>query len=104
MSLAMLKSLKVKTKTAIPTGTYPVKMLFSPKHDMVIPHIMDVPAYDAIEMHWGNEAKDTDGCPLTGVYNKANKDFIGHSVDTYKNFMAKLLPIIQKEEVFITIE
>lgn len=39
---------------AIPPGTYPVKRLFSPKHNRVVPHVMNVPGFEDIEIHWGN--------------------------------------------------
>lgn len=59
-------ALKVEDKTAIPCGTYPVVMAFSPKHNMNVPHIQNVPCFQEIEMHVGNTAADTDGCVLLG--------------------------------------
>ncbi len=51
------------TALMIPTGTYPVKMLWSPRFERNTPHL-DVPGRTEIEMHGGNVATDSDGCIL----------------------------------------
>lgn len=87
-------------RIAIPCGTYPVKMLFSNKFSRVVPHIMNVPGFDAIEIHIGNFPKDTDGCTLVGAV--AGNDFISDSKATFENIV---LPLITKacEEGDVTI-
>lgn len=66
MSLAQIASIKIKTQTAIPTGTYNVVKFFSPKHNENLPLLENVPGFAGIEIHVGNFAKDTDGCLLPG--------------------------------------
>lgn len=68
---------KVYGETAIPYGSYEVKMTYSPKfskkatykmfiHDGLMPEICDVPEFTGIRIHGGNTSKDTLGCILVG--------------------------------------
>lgn len=56
----------------IPEGTYPFKLIASPKfteyykYPFVVPVLQDVPGHSAEEIHIGNTAKDTLGCTLVG--------------------------------------
>ena len=68
-----------------PAGTYEVKIFFSPKFNRKMPHVMDVPGFEAVEMHWGNYPKDTTACSLLGVY-KGFPDYIAQSRDTFDKF------------------
>lgn len=56
--------LKVYGETAIPTGTYNVKVTMSGRFKRLMPLIMDVPMFRGIRIHGGNNSKDTHGCPL----------------------------------------
>lgn len=38
----------------------------SPHFGVVTPHILDVPGFSNIEIHWGNFARDTEGCTVVG--------------------------------------
>jgi hypothetical protein len=51
------------TALMVPAGTYPLKMLWSPRFERITPHL-DVPGRSEIEMHGGNVATDSDGCIL----------------------------------------
>lgn len=51
---------------AIPVGCYAVTLRFSPKHNRNVPHVEDVPDFEAIEIHIGNYPHDTEGCLLVG--------------------------------------
>jgi hypothetical protein len=74
---------------AIPAGTYPLTVRFSDKFHRLMPHVENVPGFDAIEIHWGNFPKDTEGCTLVGSIHE--NDFVGHSVAEF----AKLFVLIQ---------
>lgn len=102
MQLSEIEKLKVQNETAIPTGSYEVAINYSNRFKKLMPILLNVPGYAGVRIHWGNYAKDTDGCILLGT--TKDKDFIGHSVDAFKAFMVKLTEALKTEKVFITIK
>ena len=58
---------KVKGKTAIPKGTYKVKIAWSNKHGRMVPWLQNVPHFDGIQIHTGNVPKHSAGCILVGI-------------------------------------
>jgi hypothetical protein len=58
---------KQKGATAIPIGTYAVRLYDSPKHGPDTLELVDVPGFQHIQIHSGNDASDTDGCLLFGL-------------------------------------
>lgn len=101
MPLAEIEKIKVHGQTAIPTGRYKVTKYFSPKHQMEMPLVNDVPGFEGVEIHVGNNPSDTDGCLLLG--NTIAPNFVGDSkiavADFYKLFFQA---INNNEEVWIT--
>jgi hypothetical protein len=59
------------TKKMIPTGTYKIVLVWSNKFHRVLPELVNVPSRMAIRIHRGNSAKDTQGCILVGINDKA---------------------------------
>ncbi|RMG16115.1 MAG: hypothetical protein D6730_25525 [Bacteroidetes bacterium] len=91
---------KVKAETRIPAGTYAIqlrteggfhqrylKKFKSPFHKGML-HIQDVPGFEFILIHSGNDDDDTEGCLLVGNQAKGNvgraKGKIMDSVNAYK--------------------
>lgn len=112
MPLKELLKIKVKGKTAIPTGTYRIDMntvspRFSKKQvykfcNGKLPRLVNVLAYDGVLMHIGNKPEDTDGCLLVGQ-NKVKGQVINSTV-TFINLYDRLRCVKPKEEIWITIE
>lgn len=97
------KSVKIKKETAIPAGRYRVKNTFSPKYRRVMPQIMDVPMFQGIRIHGGNDKQDTEGCLLLGMHR--GRDHI----DTCRPALEHVYTLItaaeaMDREVWITIE
>ena len=58
---------KIKGKSAIPEGRYPVVITYSPKFKQWLPLLVNVPMFSGIRIHAGNDAvNDTQGCILVG--------------------------------------
>ena len=58
---------KERGRTAIPTGTYRVRLYDSPKHGPNTPELINVPWFNHIQIHSGFNADDSAGCVLMGL-------------------------------------
>lgn len=92
---------KIAGQTAIPAGHYEVDIDFSNHFQKLMPHILNVPMFEGIRIHWGNTSKDTEGCILLGK--TVGKDFVGHSVEEFNNFFTRLSEGLLTEKCFIDI-
>lgn len=66
MSPASIRKLKLKSGTAIPTGTYLVLITKSPKFGKWLPLLDGVPGFEGVRIHAGNFVSDTTACILVG--------------------------------------
>lgn len=102
MSESAIKNIKIKSVTAIPTGTYKVRMdIVSPKYSSSswyrrvcngakVPRLENVPGYSGVLIHTGNTAKDTDGCILVG------KNTAKGMVTQSRDYFTKLYDLMYK--------
>lgn len=113
------RNVKVRGETAIPTGTYRITLRdFGGKHQKYLAHygsqfhkgmlwLRDVPNFQYILIHVGNDDDDTEGCILLGenaIGNKVRDGFVESSRSAYE----RVYPIIRdallaEEEVSITV-
>lgn len=110
MPLKSIQLGKVYGKTAIPTGTYIVKLTYSPKfasrawgkkYGGLVPEIMDVPAFSGIRIHPLNSAEDSLGC--IGVGKNDRKGRISKATQYYYDLMDKYLMPAHKRGDMMTI-
>lgn len=107
--------IKVAGRTAIPMGRYLVSLTsyspkFGPKEPYkslsngCVPLICDVPAFSGVRIHIGNDASQTDGCPLVGENKAVGK--VLNSTATYKRLWTEHLGPCRKrnEKCYITID
>lgn len=59
---------KVWGATAIPAGTYELKLEWSRKFGRLMLFLQDVPNFTGVQIHWGNDERDTHGCILVGKH------------------------------------
>lgn len=102
MPLEQIQKIKVKDKTAIPTGMYYIDMkTVSPKYsnysrypwakpyNAKIPRLQNVPGYLGVLIHPGNTADHTSGCILVGQNKEVGK--VLNSQITWKKLMERLV-------------
>ena len=58
---------KIDKRTAIPRGLYRLTTSYSNRFKKVMPMIKDVPCFEGVRIHGGNDQYDTEGCPLLGT-------------------------------------
>lgn len=66
MSATEIQRIKVAAETAIPTGTYAMRVTMSPKFKRELVEIVNVPGFSGIRVHRGNTAEDSAGCVIVG--------------------------------------
>ena len=101
---------KIFGETAIPAGTYGVIVDHSNRftmlegHDVNLPLLLNVPGFGGVRIHWGNDAKATEGCLLVGVYDKTHADWISNSRIAFANIFPKIqAAYAAKQTILITI-
>ena len=95
---------KIYGATAIPTGTYKIVLVDSPKFGPDTPSLELVPGFDFIRIHAGTDEDDTVGCILVG--DKLAEDFTLRDSRIARDRLRKLIKaaIGRKEEVSIEVK
>jgi hypothetical protein len=88
------KSLKVYAKTAIPYGTYEIKVTYSPKFKRMLTEILNVPDFLGIRVHNGASHTGSAGCPLVS-YKNDDGDGTKNRIVNEKDAMNDLCDLIQ---------
>ena len=109
-SLQQIAAKKVKSKTAIPTGTYKVTInVVSPKFSQVayykkfcngrLPRLLQVPGFEGILIHKGTTERSSAGCLIVG-YNTVK----GRVTDSQRAFeqLYALIKAATSTEITIT--
>lgn len=102
---------KVPGETSIPAGIYEIRLRteggMHQKYARRFPwHVgmlwlQDVPGFEWIYIHIGNDDDDTDGCILVGE--TRGPDWIGESVKAYTRLYQHIVPYFDTEPVQIEI-
>ena len=109
------REVKVYGETRIPEGTYPIKYRteggYFAKYKKRFPnlhndergvlHIDDVPNFEYILIHCGNDTSHTHGCVLVGdviSQNISKEPFLGQSSNCYKRIYPKISNILESQK------
>lgn len=97
-----VRPVKIKGLTAIPAGRYRVIINYSQRFKRRLPLLLNVPQFEGVCLHSGNDAGDTGGCILVG--RTKGKDFVGESRRALDQLFARLSAALATEEVYINIK
>lgn len=84
-----VREIKYAGITAIPAGTYKVIVTWSPRFKRQLPLLIDVPGFDGVRIHPGNDHTDTEGCILVGT--KIEGERILESRKAFDKLYAKIV-------------
>lgn len=113
MPIDKIQGIKVKSETAIPTGTYEIQMTYSPrfsgrawgrKYNGKVPEILNVKGFTGVRIHPMNSAMDSSGC--IGIGKNNIKGRITNSTSYYYKLLdTYILPAIKRgEKIILTIK
>lgn len=102
MTTAEILKRKVKGKTAIPRGTYEVRLTMSPRFKRVMPLLMNVKGFEGVRIHSGNTPEDTEGCILVGL-NKVKGQLVDSRSTFDRLYQAMAAEVQRGKKVFIEI-
>lgn len=95
---------KIYGKTAIPEGTYEVKLTYSPRFKKILPEILNVPNFSGIRIHSLNKAEESEGCIGVGEWNGKDTNWISNSRKAFNKLFAILQEASDRgEKITITI-
>jgi len=88
---------KIYGKTAIPGGAYKVVITHSNRFKKDLPLLLNVPNYEGVRIHTGNDDNNTEGCILVGTAGK-QADWISGSVVAMNALQPKIAAALARKE------
>lgn len=85
--------------TAIPPGTYEIRMTHSTRFNRIMPELLNVVGYTGIRIHPGNVPDDTSGCLLTG--RRHGTDTVSESISAYEALFPKIELALKEGPLYI---
>jgi hypothetical protein len=93
-----IRTNKVYGETAIPAGSYPVEINYSPTFKKQLPLLRNVPKFDGIRIHPGNTPANTLGCILVGRGWQPGAETITASRLAFTPLMTKIADALKRGE------
>jgi hypothetical protein len=93
-----IRTNKVYGETAIPAGSYPVIVNYSPRFKVSLPLIQNVPNFEGVRIHPGNTPANTLGCILVGRHWKQGTEEITASRLAFEPLKRKIVEAIARGE------
>lgn len=95
---------KIKGTTAIPAGTYQVRVTYSNRFKRPLPLLVGVPGFEGIRIHPGNTDADTEGCILPGTRIAPHGEALEQSRAAFDRVFAAIeVAETAGEEVWLTV-
>lgn len=104
-----VREIKIKNQTAIPSGTYKMTLdVVSPRfknrvwakpYGGKVPRLLNVPGFEGVLIHPGNDQNDTSGCLLVG-----KNTIVGKLTSSQATFHALMKQLKGQKDITITIE
>ncbi len=94
---------KIFGETAIAVGRYEIIIDYSEHFDCDMLHILNVPNFEGIRIHWGNTSADTAGCVLVGNDADLENGEITRSREAYAELTSIVKPWLKRDSIFIEI-
>jgi hypothetical protein len=95
-------SRKIKNETAIDAGRYEVALTFSNRFQKYLPLLLGVPCFEAIRIHGGNTAANSEGCILIGSESDM-QNRIWNCASKVAGLVARMKAVERKEKIFIEV-
>jgi len=100
-----VRDVKIHGQTAIPAGRYKVELQNSPRFGADTITLLDVPNFQHIRIHGGNDVDDTEGCPLVGLELTESGIKGGTSLPALRMLKALVkAAILEKQDVWIEVK
>lgn len=100
----VVRDVKIKGKTAIPSGNYRIIVNMSNRFKKRLPLLLNVPNFEGVRLHGGNTHENTEGCPLLGK-NRDSLDRISNCADAVKAIIQLIdAATARKEQVYLVIK